>query len=69
MQGLHYEVRNSPIEVPEGVSALGVWVKPEAAYGGVSLRLVIQNVNGNHYTLPMGPPRTSAVAGDALGDT
>ena len=55
MQGLHYEVRNSPIEVPEGVSALGVWVKPEAAYGGVSLRLVIQNVNGNHYTLPMGP--------------
>ena len=55
MQGLHYEVRNSPIEVPEGVSALGVWVKPEAVYGGVSLRLVIQNVNGNHYTLPMGP--------------
>ncbi len=55
MQGLHYEVRNSPIEVPDGVSALGVWVKPEAAYGGVSLRLVIQSVNGSHYTLPMGP--------------
>ena len=55
MQGLHYEVRNSPIEVPGGVSALGVWVKPEAAYGGVSLRLVVQDVNGSHYTLPMGP--------------
>ena len=58
MQGLHYDVRYGPIEAPEGISELGVWVKPEDSYGGISLRLVVRDARGGHATLPMGTLET-----------
>ena len=46
MQTLQPRSASEPMEIPEGASTIGVWVKPTDFYPNVSLRLILQDSFG-----------------------
>ena len=54
MMALQAPSQPDRLEIPEGATEIGVWVRPEEPYSSISMWVVVQDGNGKMHTVTMG---------------
>ena len=54
MRALEPDRRPEPLTIPEGATAIGVWIKPKVTFANMSLRMVLEDARGDIDSVSLG---------------